>query len=126
MGQSRNFFRINLKLKIFLKKVHYNKNEDKYFLDEHWTLLSTKDISANGMFVHFTENLREKIFENDFLLVKFTIPIIKNDIYLLSKVVRILNNGFAIHYVLIDELERDRLVNSFLKIEHEKVIRKDN
>ncbi len=126
MPQSRHFFRLELKLKIYLKKIYYNKESDKFYLDKTWTLLQTKDISANGMFVYYTDILKDKIKKDDFLLVKFTIPIFKDDIYLVSKVVRLLEEGFAINYILIDELERDRLVNSFLKIQHEESIKKDN
>ncbi len=126
MAQSRNFFRLEMNLKVFLKKIYYNSNNDKFYLDSKWILLHTKDISANGMFVFHSEILKEKIKKDDFLLVKFTVPIIKDDLYLISKVVRFLEEGFAVNFVLISEVERDRLVNSFLKIQHEKIITENN
>ena len=124
MGQHREFFRLDLHLKIFLKKILYNKEENKYYIDKTWQVLNTENISAKGMLIN-NDNLEGDFKKGDYLLIKFTIPgKLSESIYLIAEIVRVLEKNFAVNYTLIGEINRDKLVNSFLKISHEKIAKK--
>ncbi len=123
--QKRSFFRLNLGLRVFIKHILFDNEENSYSLEPNWTIVKTKDISASGVFVFFPK-LKKDVKINDKILLKFKIPKFQENIYLVGNVVRVDENGFAIHYIVIDDFSKDKLVNAFLKIGYEKNFTKGN
>ncbi len=123
--QKRSFFRLKLGLRVFIKFINFDSRENRFFLDKTWTIVKTKDISASGVFV-FSSPLKKNAKENDKILLKFKIPKFEEIIYLIGSVVRVEEKGFALHYILIDDASKDRLINAFLRIGYEKDIAKDS
>jgi hypothetical protein len=123
--QKRSFFRLNLGLRVFIKFINFDSGENRFFLDKTWTIVKTKDISASGVFV-FSSLVKKSVAKGDKILLKFKIPKFKENIYLIGNVVRVEEKGFALHYVIIDDMSKDKLINAFLKIGYEKDIAKDS
>jgi|GEM_PF-5736529 len=116
----REFFRVNLSIKAFLKKIIFDPNSQSYLFEDGWNIFETKDLSANGMLIEKRENISNILIDDQFL-VKFNILQEDDDfIYFIAKVSRILNDSIALNYILINETDRDKLVSLFLKIENEK------
>ncbi len=116
----REFFRVNLSIKAFLKKIIFDPNSQSYLFEDGWNIFETKDLSANGMLIEKRENISNILIDDQFL-VKFNILQEDDDfIYFIAKVSRVLNDSIALNYILINETDRDKLVSLFLKIENEK------
>ena len=123
-NQKRSFFRLKLGLRVFVKKIFFDKESNSYAVPKTWKIVKTKDISASGVFVFFS--VSERVKKGDKFLIKFKIPKFKENIYLIGNVVRVEDNGFALHYIVMDEFSKDKLVNAFLKLGYEKDITPSN
>ncbi len=113
----RNFFRVNIEIPVFVRKIFYDEKKDLYYYKD-WIELKSKDISGNGIFLY--KNGKISFEKDDYALIKFDLTKNEDYIYILSKVVRITSDGYAFTYILFDENKIDFIISEFLKIENEK------
>ena len=118
-GNKREFFRVNLEIPVFIKKILYDREKDRYFTD-NWRVFKSRDISGNGIFV-FKNNENEINFKKgDYVLLKYDLTSTGEFIYIIAKMVREDKNGYAFTYILFDENKIDRIIGHFLKITNER------
>ncbi len=118
-GNKREFFRVNLEISVFIKKILYDREKDRYFTD-NWRVFKSRDISGNGIFV-FKNNVDEiNLKKDDYVLLKYDLTSTGEFIYIIAKMVREDKNGYAFTYILFDENKIDRIIGHFLKITNER------
>ena len=117
MKEKRNFFRLKIGLKIFVKKILFS-NKERYKLSDKWHIVETNDISANGMFIS-KESLKIKLKKYDKVLVKLSFPNLPESVFLVGNVLREDENGFAVNFIITSERDRDKLVHVFFQLSYE-------
>ena len=124
MEEKRDFFRLKIGLKVFIKKILFS-NEDRYTLSEKWNIVETKDISANGMFI-LKESLKAQLNKNDKILIKLSFPNLPESIFLIGNILRENREGYAVNFIITNERDRDKLVHVFFQLSYEKNSKKDS
>lgn len=117
----REFFRVELSIPVFVRKIFYNKEKDRFFYKD-WKRFISKDISGNGIFLYKSKEIELK--NNDYVLMKYDLNNDGNFIYIVAKVVRVSDEGYALKYFLVDENKVDEIVKEFLRIDYEKHFKK--
>ena len=118
-GNKREFFRVNLEIPVFVKRILYDKDKDRYFTDS-WRVFKSKDISGNGIFVFKNNENEINLKKDDYVLLKYDLTSTGEFIYIIAKMVREDKNGYAFTYILFDENKIDRIIGHFLKITNER------
>ncbi len=113
----REFFRVDLKIPVYVKKIFYINKENRYATTE-WKTFFSKDISGNGIFL--LKNNYISFEKDDFVLIKFDLNNDDNYIYIIAQLVRIDEEGYAFRYILVNENKVDEIVREFLKLDYEK------
>jgi len=117
----REFFRVNIKIPVYVRKIYYSKDKDRYFYKK-WEKFISKDISGNGIFLYKNEKLI--LTDKDYALIKFDLVNNGEYIYILTKIVRATEEGYALNFILVDDNKVDRIVKEFLNLEYEKHFKK--
>ena len=113
----REFFRVKLKIPVYVRKIYYDKEKNLYFYKD-WIKCFSKDISGNGIFIYKNDKLN--LQKDDFLLIKYDLNNTGIYIYIIAKVVRVTEIGYALTYILIDDNKVDEIVREFLRLDYEK------
>ena len=116
----REFFRVELKIPVFVRKIFYDSATNRYFY-RNWEKFQSKNISGNGIFLFKNKKLSFK--KDDYALIKFDLNNTNNYIYILAKIVREDSDGYAFTYILVDENRIDEIVREFLRLEYERVFK---
>jgi len=118
-GNKREFFRVNLKIPVFIKKIFYDSKNNRYYTN-NWVCLKSKNISGNGIFVFKDKENSIDFKKDDYVLLKYDLTSSGEFIYIIAKMVRKDDDGYAFTYILFDENKIDRIIGHFLKITNEK------
>ena len=116
----REFFRVDLKIPVFVRKIYFNDDKKRFYY-KNWEKLFSKNISGNGIFLLKKDGISFK--KDEYVLIKFDLNNNGNYIYILAKVVRKDNDGYAFTYFLVDENKIDEIVKEFLRIEYERLFK---
>jgi c-di-GMP-binding flagellar brake protein YcgR len=119
MKNIREFFRLNIGLKVFIKQIRKDATDSRFVTSNKWKIVKTKNISAGGMYIDNNEkNILFKV--GDFFLIKLKFPMFSEAIILIGKVLREDDNGYAVKFTIVNERDRDKLINIFYHLSYEK------